>query len=165
MDMAAEIDTVGLQFSVHESSDDARNKVMPMKSKLNLEEIALMGLEFYRVSGRKPFFNYCVHGGNNSTDDANRLRGLFDPRVWEATLSVICESDQSMADAVNSQVDMVTEFSSQLVSLGFNTRVFDPAGQDDIGGGCGQLWAVQDFASSNRHFKQSAGNKIACKQV
>jgi 23S rRNA (adenine2503-C2)-methyltransferase len=24
-------------------------------------------------------------------------------------------------------------------------RVFDPAGQDDIGGGCGQLWFVQDW--------------------
>lgn len=28
---------------------------------------------------------------------------------------------------------------------GYNVRRFDPAGQDDIGGGCGQLWYVQDW--------------------
>jgi 23S rRNA (adenine2503-C2)-methyltransferase len=27
--------------------------------------------------------------------------------------------------------------------------MFDPAGQDDIGGGCGQLWFVQDWMKSN----------------
>lgn len=165
MKMATEIESVGLQFSVHESSDDARDKVMPMKSKLSLEEIALMGLEFYRVSGRKPFFNYCVHDKNKSNEDISRLRMLFDPRVWEATLSVICEHDESMRDAVSSQLNMVSDFSERMVKAGFNTRVFDPAGQDDIGGGCGQLWAVQDFAKNNKHFKQSAGNKISCKNT
>lgn len=32
--------------------------------------------------------------------------------------------------------------------------------------GCGQLWAVQELAKNNtRHFKQSTGNKILCKNV
>lgn len=160
MDMARRLPQVGLQFSVHESSDLARDKIIPMEAKLNLEQIALKGLEFYRITGRKPFFNYCVSDRNDTDADANRLRMLFDPRVWEATLSVICESDQSMSDAVKTQVSMVIEFSSQLVNLGFNTRVFDPAGQDDIGGGCGQLWAVQEYARNNDNFKQSIGNRM-----
>ena len=40
---------------------------------------------------------------------------------------------------------LATDFASKLVSYGYNTRVFNPAGQDDIGGGCGQLWFVQDW--------------------
>jgi 23S rRNA (adenine2503-C2)-methyltransferase len=28
---------------------------------------------------------------------------------------------------------------------GYNTRIFNPDGQDDIGGGCGQLWYVQQW--------------------
>jgi 23S rRNA (adenine2503-C2)-methyltransferase len=32
---------------------------------------------------------------------------------------------------------------------GYNVRVFDPAGQDDIGGGCGQLWFVQEWMKLN----------------
>lgn len=157
--------TVGLQFSVHESTDEARNKLMPMKAKLNLEQIAYKGLEFYRRTGRKPFFNYCVGSHNSTQEDVMRLRMLFDPRIWEATLSVICAADESMSDAVNNNVDEVTDFSSRLIEQGFNTRVFDPAGQDDIGGGCGQLWAVQDYAKNNKNFRQSAGNKIACKSI
>lgn len=165
MNVAKNIETVGLQFSVHASTDAARDKLIPMKSKLNLEQISLKGLEFYRTTGRKPFFNYCVTKDNNSAEDITNLRNLFDPRVWEATLSVVCESDQTMSHAVISQRNMVEDFASNLVSLGYNTRVFDPAGQDDIGGGCGQLWAVQEFAQSNANFKQSAGNRILCNNI
>lgn len=165
METAELIPTVGLQFSVHASTDEQRDKIIPMKAKLNLEEIAFKGLEFYQRTKRKPFFNYCVTSDNNTGKDVMNLRMLFDPRIWEATLSVVCESDQSMSDAVVSQRSIVEEFSSKLVEQGFNTRVFDPAGQDDIGGGCGQLWAVQQFAKDNKHFKQSAGNIITCKSV
>lgn len=37
--------------------------------------------------------------------------------------------------------------------------MFDPAGQDDIGGGCGQLWFVQDWMQRNASkAKPSVGN-------
>lgn len=166
MAMSTHLPNVGLQFSVHESTDEARDKLIPMKAKLNLEQIAMKGLEFYTKTGRKPFFNYCVGSHNATDEDVMRLRMLFDPRVWEATLSVICDKDETMTDAVNNNVDEVTEFSSKLVQKGFNTRVFNPAGQDDIGGGCGQLFAVQEFAKANPHIMhQSAGNRIACNNI
>lgn len=166
MQMAVDIPTVGLQFSVHADTDEKRDKIIPMKAKLSLEQISYKGLEFYQRTGRKPFFNYCVGSHNDSQEEAMNLRMLFDPRVWEATLSVICESEESMSEATDRQLDCVNGFSSKLIQLGFNTRVFDPAGQDDIGGGCGQLWAVQDFANKNPHImRQSAGNKIYCKNI
>lgn len=158
------IPTLGLQFSVHESSDEARNKLIPMKKKLNLEQIALRGLDFFLNTGRKPFFNYCVHEGNNTPDDVMRLRMLFDPRVWECTLSVICESDETMAKAMRDNLTVVQEFSEKMLNVGYNVRVFDPAGQDSIGGGCGQLHAVQKFAKENPHIlHQSPGDKIRCR--
>ena len=161
MKIAQEIDAIGLQFSVHESLDENRNKIMPMKNKLNLEEIAKMGVEFFRLTSRKPFFNYCAHEGNSSAEDAMRLRMLFDPRVWECTLSVICEKDSNMKDTTNEQVPLLESFSSKLVQLGFNTRLFNPAGTDDIGGGCGQLHQVQQFAKLHPNImKQSPGYKI-----
>jgi 23S rRNA (adenine2503-C2)-methyltransferase len=102
-----------------------------------------------------------VHENNSTDDDVERLTAMFNPSVWECTLSVICESDQTIADAVNHNLDMINDFSGRMVANGFNTRVFDPAGQDDIGGGCGQLWQVQQFAEENPHIlKQSPGNKI-----
>ena len=38
----------------------------------------------------------------------------------------------------------------KMLHKGFSTRMFDPAGQDDIGGGCGQLWFVQDWMKKNK---------------
>lgn len=143
------IPTIGLQFSVHESTDEARNKLVPYERKLNLAEIATEGVLWHDATGRQPFFNYCVHEANNGHDDANRLLELFDPRIWQATISVICERDESIAAANERQRSLASDFMSKLLDRGFSVRMFDPAGQDDIGGGCGQLWFVQDWMQRN----------------
>jgi len=147
--LSRDIPTVGLQFSVHESRDEDRNKLIPFKKKLTLSEIAEEGKKWGFNTGRRPFFNYCAHEGNTSNDDALRLFGLFDPNVWEATISVICERDESIAAANERQRELATGFMDRLNKLGFSTRCFDPAGQDDIGGGCGQLWFVQDWMKNH----------------
>lgn len=143
--LSVEVPTVGLQFSVHESTDERRNQLIPFKAKLSLKEIAQEGEWWHEATGRQPFFNYCAHADNVSDDDANRLRDLFHPAVWQATISVVCERDEHVAAANERQRDLANGFQSKLQERGFSTRMFDPAGQDDIGGGCGQLWFVQDW--------------------
>lgn len=149
IDISKEIPTIGLQFSVHESTNEARDKLIPFKAKLNLESIASRGMEWYAETGRQPFFNYCAHEHNSSQEDADRIQSLFDPRIWQATISVVCEQDESVAAANVRQRQLATDFMEKLMLHGFSTRCFDPAGQDDIGGGCGQLWFVQDFAANH----------------
>lgn len=148
-EISKEIPTIGLQFSIHESTDEAREKLIPFKKKLNLEQIAAAGEAWHAATGRKPFFNYCAHDNNVSQEDANRIFGLFNPRVWEATVSVICERTEKEAAKNDHQRELAVNFSSLLVGLGYGVRVFDPAGMDTIGGGCGQLWFVQDWMKSN----------------
>lgn len=143
--LSVDVEQVGLQFSVHESTDEARNALVPFKAKLTLAEIAVEGGHWWVVTGRQPFFNYCAHGANTAEDDAGRLWRLFDPNVWQATVSVICERDESIAAANERQRELATGFMSKLLERGYSVRCFDPAGQDDIGGGCGQLWFVQDW--------------------
>jgi 23S rRNA (adenine2503-C2)-methyltransferase len=149
MEAASEIPTIGLQFSVHESTDEARDRLIPFKAKLTLAEIAKQGEMFLAATNRQPFFNYCVHAGNNSEADADRLAALFEWRVWQATISVICEREEHVAAANERQRELAENFRDLLHARGFQTRVFDPAGQDDIGGGCGQLWFVQDWMKEN----------------
>ena len=157
-DMSVEIPTVGLQFSVHESTDEARNKLIPFKKKLGLKEIAEEGKIWHLMTGRRPFFNYCAHDANTSDKDVALLLDLFDPSMWEATVSVICEREAHAPAANNKQRDLAIEFGSKLVEQGYNVRVFDPAGQDTIGGGCGQLWYVQDWMKDHpEHAKPSVG--------
>jgi 23S rRNA (adenine2503-C2)-methyltransferase len=161
MKAAQEIPTIGLQFSVHESTDEARNKLIPFKAKLTLQEISQMGDLFHNLTGRQPFFNYCAHDKNSSMDDATRLYELFDPTIWQATISVICERDEHIAAANERQRELANDFQAKLQNFGFSTRMFDPAGQDDIGGGCGQLWFVQDYMKRNAHLtKPSAGRGL-----
>lgn len=147
-DISVEIPTVGLQFSIHESTDKARDKLIPFKAKLNLQQIAEAGESWFEDTGRQPFFNYCAHEKNSSEDDAVRLYELFNPAIWQATVSVICEQDESVAAANERQRQLATDFMAKLMNYGFSTRCFDPAGQDDIGGGCGQLHHTQSWAKS-----------------
>lgn len=149
MQMTERIPTVGLQFSVHESTDEKRNQLIPFKGKLTLSEISEVGEVFLARTGRKPFFNYCAHEDNSSQEDADRIAELFNPDVFEATISVVCERDESIAAANERQRELASTFMAKLSEHGFSTRMFDPAGQDDIGGGCGQLWFVQDWMKNN----------------
>jgi 23S rRNA (adenine2503-C2)-methyltransferase len=134
---------VGLQFSVHETTDEARNKLIPFAKKLTLEEIASEGTRWYLATKRSPFFNYCAGEHNTTEADADRLARLFTPSIWKATVSVICEKNEGMPSRTEKQRMLADGFSGLLLQRGFDVRVFDPAGQDDIGGGCGQLWFVQ----------------------
>ena len=142
------IKRLGLQFSVHESTDEARAKLIPTNT-CTLRQIAAMGDVWAAFTGRKPYFNYCVNTDNNGADDARRLASLFNPDVWECTLSVICEKDESVANSIERQLDIISNFRKAMEDEGFHLRVFNPAGQDDIGGGCGQLWYFQKWLKSN----------------
>jgi 23S rRNA (adenine2503-C2)-methyltransferase len=143
--ISCEIPTIGLQFSVHESTDEARNSLIPFKAKLSLEEISSEGVAWFEATGRHPYFNYCAHDRNDKDGDVSRLLSLFDPRVWCATVSVVCERDEGREARNERQRTLAIDFGSKLLSAGYDVRVFDPAGQDTIGGGCGQLWFVQQW--------------------
>ena len=143
------VPTVGLQFSVHESTDEARDALIPFKAKLSLAEIAEMGERWHREVGRKPFFNFCAHAGNSSAEDADRVYSLFNPTIWCATVSVVCERDEGKEARNAYQRELAATFANRLVERGYDTRMFDPAGQDTIGGGCGQLWFVQEWMRGN----------------
>ncbi len=160
-EVSVEVPTVGLQFSVHESTDKARDLLIPFKRKLLLEEIAAEGETWHAATGRRPFFNYCAHDNNTSADDVSRLQALFNPRIWEATISVVCERDESIAAANARQRELASNFMTRMVGAGYSTRMFDPAGQDDIGGGCGQLWYVQQWMQQHpEHARPTVGRSL-----
>lgn len=148
-DLSKRVPTVGLQFSVHETTDAARDRLIPFKAKLDLVGISEEGERWFKATGRKPYFNYCAHEGNTSDLDAATLLLLFPPNIWCATVSVICERNDGMPATNDHQRSLATDFGAKLLGLGFDVRVFDPAGQDTIGGGCGQLHYVQDWFVKN----------------
>ena len=167
IELSKSISQIGLQFSVHESTDEARKMLIPTPT-MTLSEIAQTGEKWAAATGRKPFFNYCVKSNNNTVEDVMRLQALFNPDVWEVTLSVVCERDENVARSVERQESIARNFSQLMNNAGYSTRVFNPAGQDSIGGGCGQLPHFQKWVSENSGLvKHSAGfglNKIHAPQ-
>lgn len=142
--LSRKIETIGLQFSVHESTNEARRKLIPSNT-MDLEEISDCGVSWFEACGRHPFFNYCVHVGNDTEADVDRLVSLFNPKIWQSTISVICERDEHVAAANERQRELASNFMQLMMKAGYSTRMFDPAGQDDTGSGCGQLWFVQEW--------------------
>ncbi|MDP4225585.1 MAG: rRNA methyltransferase [Bacteroidota bacterium] len=148
--LSQEIPNIGLQFSIHESYDYARDNLIPYKNKMDLCTIRDAGIAWWHATGRKVFLNYCVKTSNSTTADVQRLNTLFSSLIFNFTLSVICTPVETLKDIWDRDLDMVCTFANDLSALGHDTRVFDPAGQDDIGGGCGQLWYVQKWMEEHK---------------
>ena len=134
---------IGLQFSVHRSTDHERDKLIPYRNKLSLRDLRNYGLQWFIETGRKPYINYCIDGKNVTQGDVTNLMDLFPPNVFCFTFSVVCSADETMKEAGYRDINYIKEVEQEFMEAGYDTRVFDPAGQDDIGGGCGQLWYVQ----------------------
>jgi len=143
--LSRSIPKIGLQFSIHKSTDEMRNKLIPYENKYDLRRIRDLGTLWWQQTGRHPYLNYCIDGSNNSLEDAKRLMNLFSPVIFNVTFSVVCSKDETMKDAGFKNLDKIRDFEELFMNEGYNTRVFNPAGQDDIGGGCGQLWYVQQW--------------------
>lgn len=143
--LSKNIDKIGLQFSIHKSTDKERDKLIPYTDKYNLSQIRDLGIKWWSETGRHPYLNYCIDGTNNRPEDFERLAMLFSPMIFNFTFSVVCSKNESMKDAGYRELDSIRDFERKFMEAGYNTRVFDPAGQDDIGGGCGQLWYVQQW--------------------
>ena len=146
--LSQSIDKIGLQFSVHESNDVERKELISPNVP-PLKELVRYGEMWAMRVGRRPFFNYCVHEKNSKEKNVLELKDNFDPAVWECTLSVICEADNTMKNAIESKLALIQGFSQKMSEAGYSIRVFNPAGQDDIGGGCGQLWYFQEWRASH----------------
>lgn len=143
--ISCEIEKIGLQFSIHKAWDYQRDILIPYKDKMPLAQIRDYGTLWWKETGRKPYLNYCLDGTNGSDMDANKLMDLFSPLIFCFTFSVVCSKDENMKDAGYKNLSQIRQFEQQFLTNGYNTRIFNPDGQDDIGGGCGQLWYVQQW--------------------
>ena len=42
-------------------------------------------------------------------------------------------------------MSILKQIEQDFLKEGYNVRIFDPAGKDTLGGGCGQLWYTQQY--------------------
>lgn len=140
---------IGLQFSIHRAFEDERNKIIPYLNKMSLMDIRDYGIMWFHNTNRNPFINYCITEHSSSDLEINILKMLFPKSVFKFTFSVICNADKDKQkdDTDYKSLDRIYK---SFLDDGYDVRVFDPAGKDDIGGGCGQLWFVQEWMKKYR---------------
>lgn len=92
--------------------------------------------------------SFCFH---TTTEEPILDVNVFSPVVFNFTFSVVCSKDENMKEAGYKNLDEIRAFEKIFLEEGYNTRIFDPAGQDDIGGGCGQLWYVQQWMKEHNY--------------
>ncbi len=71
--------TFQLQFSVHSTDEEQRNRLMPVK-KWNFEKMAAFGKRFYSDDGRKITLNFAL--GKENILDPEVLKMHFDPNIF-----------------------------------------------------------------------------------
>lgn len=145
INISKKIDKVGLQFSIHRSTNSGRDVLIPYKDKFDLDGIRDLGLMWWKETDRPVYLNYCVDGSNNFETDADILMMRFSAMAFNFTFSVVCSPNENMKEAGFKNLDKIRDFEQRFMEKGYNTRIFNPDGQDDIGGGCGQLWYVQKW--------------------
>ena len=148
--LSREIPNLGLQFSIHRGDEHERNKLIPYRNKMSLRKLRDAGIMWHKCTGRKVFLNYCVTDQNSSVHELGILKDLFSPYIFSFTFSVVCSADENNKDSVISNLEWINSIADGFGAEGYNVRVFNPAGQDDIGGGCGQLWYIQDWLCKHK---------------
>jgi 23S rRNA (adenine2503-C2)-methyltransferase len=131
----------GLQFSLHEIDETKRralfrNTQLPY---LSIPELIKWGHKFTSETGNRAYYNYIVKDYCPATVEA--LAGAF--RGLHVTFSVLCNTEKMESgnpDAAIQMANAVFQASGGEVEC----STFDPAGQDTVGGGCGQLLFVQE---------------------
>jgi len=144
IELSKQIKKIGLQFSIHKSNNVDRHKLIPHKDVMGLWEIRDFGIKWSVETGRPVYLNYCVDGTNNKFENYVELHNIFSKSCFNFTFSVICSKDETMKEAGYKNIEKIRLFEDYFIKGGYNTRIFNPDGQDDIGGGCGQLWYFQN---------------------
>jgi 23S rRNA (adenine2503-C2)-methyltransferase len=153
MQLGEEFSKFGLQFSLHNTQTEERFKLF-RNGNLNYMRVSNLlnvGRQFTLRTGNRAYFNYIITGKETAENKqflASQLKGMH------LTCSVLC----NIAKAVKTDPEKAIQFADEIFRLSdgkVDTSTFDPAGQDTIGGGCGQLLYVQQKMKALKTQEQS----------
>lgn len=140
LDLGQSYNYFGLQFSLHHWDHRSRFELLGRYPDLmSIRELSAFGKLWTARCGKLCYFNY-ICTGDETQQDAEHIADLVDG--MHLTCSVKCDT----GDFTKASSDPATRFANMVMcsSNSIEVSTFDPAGQDTIGGGCGQLLYVQE---------------------
>ena len=128
---------ITLALSLHGSSQEKREKLMPIAFKYNLDEVLEACDYYFEKTGRRITFEYSlVAGVNDGPEDIAELTAILKKRNCHLNLipvNPIKERDYKRPERKNA-----LEFKNKLEKNGINVTIRRERGSD-IDGACGQL--------------------------
>ena len=130
---------VVLTISLHASSDEVRESLMPINKRYKINEVLNAAKYYFEKTGRRIIFEYSLIEGQNSSKKeaislAHLLHGL-NAHVNLMNLNPVKERKLSGTDS-----NTIKEFMETLSKLGISNTLRHSMG-NDIKGACGQLRA------------------------
>lgn len=129
--------TVTLTFSLHASSDEERQKVMPIASRYSIAEIVKAAKYYFEKTGRRVIFEYTmIKGVNMNHFDAKRLSEIL--RGFPCHVNLIMLNPVKEKNLVGCTKEEGERFMKKLNEFGVSATIRKSKGSD-VGGACGQL--------------------------
>ena len=128
---------ITLALSLHASSQEKREELMPVARKYNIEETLEACSYYFEKTGRRVTFEYSLVAGVNDTEqDARRLADLI--RGMNCHVNLIPVNPVKEREYVQPKARKVRDFQNKLEKYGINVTIRREMGRD-IDGACGQL--------------------------
>ncbi|MEM9575727.1 MAG: 23S rRNA (adenine(2503)-C(2))-methyltransferase RlmN [Pseudomonadota bacterium] len=150
---------IGCQLAVsfHATTDEVRDKLVPINKRWNIDTL-LAALRAYprgRNSERITFEYVMLHGVNDSDEDAHRLVRLIDG--IPAKINLIPFNEWPGAPYKRSSNNRIRAFADIIYKAGYASPIRTPRGED-IMAACGQLKSATERArKSRKQIAQEAG--------
>lgn len=129
--------TVTLTFSLHASSDEERQKVMPIANRYSIAEIVKAAKYYFEKTGRRVIFEYTmIKGVNMNYFDAKRLSEIL--RGFPCHVNLIMLNPVKERNLVGCTKEEGERFMKKLNEFGVSATIRKSKGSD-VGGACGQL--------------------------
>jgi 23S rRNA (adenine2503-C2)-methyltransferase len=128
---------VNLAVSLNATTDEVRDRIMPINTKYNIAALLAACREFPLPERRRITFEYVLLSGvNDSDDDARRLARLVQP--FRCKVNLIPFNEHSFGPFARPSPERVHDFQELVCARGVSAFVRTPRG-DDISAACGQL--------------------------
>ncbi len=128
---------ITLALSLHASSQEKRQKLMPVARKYDIQEVVEACRHYFEQTGRRITYEYSLVGGvNDSQEDADLLAKLL--KGQNCHINLIPVNPIKEREYVQPDSRVVLEFKNKLEKYGRNVTIRREMGRD-IDGACGQL--------------------------
>ncbi|MDB4052839.1 23S rRNA (adenine(2503)-C(2))-methyltransferase RlmN [Octadecabacter sp.] len=158
-EIARTAEEIGCQLAIsfHGTTDEIRDKLVPINKKWNIEKLVAALAAYPRVSNseRITFEYVMLKDVNDSDEDAHRLLKLI--KGIPAKINLIPFNEWPGAPYQRSDADRIKAFAHIIYEAGYASPIRKPRGED-IMAACGQLKSATERArKSRKQVKADAG--------